>query len=121
MEKVLLEICLLFVFHFIFDFVCQTRHQTDNKSRKLGVLLSHTGMYSLLWLVFLLPFNLPFIDILYFVLITFLTHTGVDFITSKFTSHFYKTKRTHLFFITVGFDQLLHQIQLILTYWFILK
>jgi hypothetical protein len=61
-----------------------------------------------------------------FVGITFIIHTLTDYFTSKHTSKQYLLKnfggpipRKMDFFVAIGFDQVLHHTQLILTYYFL--
>ncbi len=105
----------------------------------LDALLTHTLIYGLSFLVFGWKFAL----------ITFVAHTLTDALTSQLTSKFWfidffpvdrelvnkkanltvfrpdemiarvHAKRRHWFFVAIGFDQLLHQAQLVLTFWFL--
>lgn len=52
--------------------------------------------------------------------ITFITHTFIDYFTSRLNAKLWEKKQVHNFFASVGFDQLLHFVQLILTYKFLL-
>lgn len=45
---------------------------------------------------------------LVFVVVSGLFHIGVDFITSKLTSHFWQRKNMQGFWVVIGFDQWLH-------------
>jgi len=105
----------------------QTEKQAVNKSKSLHYLLEHTLTYSLIWYI---PVSLCLIDynlaqsseylfgykMLLFPLITFFFHTLTDYFTSKLNSKLWEKKDSHNFFVSVGFDQLLHFIQLLLTY-----
>lgn len=108
--------------HFIGDFVLQTDWQAKNKSTNNKALISHTLTYTLVWLVLGLCFywdNLY--SVLLFCLITFLAHTLTDYITSRINTKLWKKGDVHNFFVSVGFDQVLHYIQLFLTFYFLLK
>lgn len=103
---------ILFI-HWLADFVLQTDHQATTKSKNLKALFTHTSIYSLCW------FSLwPVLKMntLAFIGITFLAHTLTDFFTSRLNARFRHEKKEREFFISIGFDQLLHYAQLILTF-----
>lgn len=104
--------------HWIFDFLCQTDWMGNNKSHHIDALLSHTFLYSVLWIIPML-FLLPFASIGWFILITLITHTITDSLTSKATSSLYNLKLYRQFFNVIGMDQMLHYTQLFITYYFI--
>lgn len=124
----LIEILGILGIHWFADFVCQTDSQANGKSKNWSSLLSHTIIYSLIWI--------PFIFILYsvshnnlaaptslilFMPITFICHTITDYYTSKTHSQLWQEKKVHGFFVSIGFDQYLHYIQLFLTYWYLIN
>lgn len=110
--------------HFVGDWFCQTDRMALNKSKSVRWLLTHTLVANL----FLLVWGWKF------ALINFLIHTVIDAITSRITSRLwflpmvggrgndglYRVELIegyrHWFFVTVGFDQLLHYTTLALTY-----
>lgn len=47
--------------------------------------------------------------------ITFITHTITDYFTSKINAYLWANKMEHTFWSSIGFDQFLHHLQLILT------
>jgi hypothetical protein len=96
----------LLAIHFVGDFVLQTDWQAKNKSKNFIALLRHTCVYSLLFL----PFGFVF------ALVTFITHTVTDAITSRLTAYFWAKQQSHNFFVVVGADQLVHFFTLALTY-----
>ena len=112
---------IIFIAHWFADFVFQTSWMAENKSSNLQALHCHVSAYSLILLLFLMnPFytfwnEISFEKVIWFVLINGILHGIVDFFTSKISSFFWKTNQIHNFFVTVGFDQLLHQICLIYT------
>lgn len=124
--NVYIVLYILFL-HFLADFIFQTDKMAKGKSKNWGDLLNHTITYScMLWLglgivefIRLIYNNNP-TDInylpMYFGLITFVFHTAQDYITSRINSKLWEQKKVHMFFVSIGFDQLLHFIQLILTY-----
>lgn len=123
--NIFVVIYLLFL-HWIADFVCQTDEMAQGKSKSWYHLLSHTITYScIFWLGFGLIGIIKMVFYhsslllsapILFGLITFVFHTTQDYITSRINSRFFSEKKTHLFFTSIGFDQLLHFIQLLLTY-----
>jgi hypothetical protein len=111
---------LLFV-HWIADFVLQTHWQATNKSKDNYALASHVGTYTSTWFIFIFGW-LIYNDIdltkqmLLFIPITFVAHFVTDYITSRITSYLYKKEDFHNFFVIIGFDQLLHYLQIFLTF-----
>ena len=101
-------IFILFL-HWFSDFVSQSDWEAKNKSTSAIALFSHTITYSLPWLFFGIPFAI----------ITFLCHTLTDYYTSRLNSKLWAKGDVHNFFVSIGFDQFLHYIQLLLTYYFL--
>jgi hypothetical protein len=144
-NKTLILALVIIIWHWVADFVFQTEWQATNKSKNIHALLAHTLTYSLLWFpicmwIFFDGFPLPIITSLAFVGTTFLLHTSTDFLTSRLNtklvikirgeqiSSFEKDKNFlkalgsgnwHNFFVSVGFDQVLHYVQLFLTLYFL--
>jgi hypothetical protein len=119
------EILTILLIHWFADFVMQTDWQAKNKSKSWKPLLAHTGTYSLVWLmiggpIFYATSSLSFFDsfavVFVFTMITFALHTITDFITSRINSRLWAEGKVHNFFVSVGFDQVLHYAQLFLTY-----
>ena len=122
---------IITIIHWFADFVLQTDWQAQNKSKSNFALLSHTSNYSLVWL---LPMCLVFGKMkegattewivwttLYFSIITFFAHTITDYFTSRLNSKLWSAGKVHYFFVSVGFDQVLHYGQLFLTYHYLLN
>lgn len=114
---------ILFI-HWVADFIYQADEDAKGKSTSLKHLLSHTITYSLFW--FVPVYVLCMVDILpmvffLFPVVTFVAHTITDYFTSKWTSRLYKEGRTHDFFVAIGFDQLLHYIQLLGTFFILVE
>lgn len=120
--KIVLGIILI---HWFADFVLQTDKQARGKSKNWSDLLSHTFNYSLvigLFMCFILPISkekvyLPTI----FFLITIIAHTITDYFTSRLNSKLWSEGKVHYFFVSVGFDQVLHYTQLFLTYYLLTR
>lgn len=119
-----LELIIIFItghlFHWIADFVLQSNSMASGKSKNSFILMDHCGLYSLImtiWFVFFVSYNTS--DWLGFTFLTFSIHFMVDFITSRINSFLWNEKRTHDFFVSVGFDQFIHFSTLILSVWLI--
>lgn len=114
--------------HWVSDFVLQTHWQSTNKSTNNGALLQHTILYSLIWWIpiFILMLinvggEISLILPCYFVGITFIAHTITDYFTSRLNTYLWTKGDIHNFFVSVGFDQCCHYLQLFLTFYFLTK
>jgi len=120
MEKLnFIEIISIILIHWFADFVLQTDEQAKGKSKENKWLLAHTVSYSFVWFVFgvfLIPLGILPLEVLCFVGVTFVTHTITDYYTSRLNSKLWSEGKVHNFFVSVGFDQVLHYAQLFLTY-----
>jgi hypothetical protein len=110
---------LLFA-HWIGDFVLQTHKQAHAKSVSNYWLTSHIINYTAFMVIamFCMQLYLHNVDLAAigtFGVITFWCHWLTDYCTSRLNSWLWKRADTHNFFVSVGFDQILHYIQLILT------
>jgi hypothetical protein len=129
----LYEIFSIIFIHWIADFVLQTHWEAVNKSKNNKALLKHTIKYTLFWYLCsslfcayqnhfghktMMDFNWTPWIVLFFP-ITFITHTITDYYTSRLNSKLWEKGDTHNFFVSVGFDQCLHYVQLFLTYYFL--
>ena len=121
----LIEIFIILIVHWIADFWLQTDKQAKGKSKNWRDLLSHTGNYSLVWFLIVLLFGIfnknqtteyYVYSTILFVLITFICHTITDCFTSRLNSKLWQKGEVHYFFVAIGGDQILHYIQLFLTY-----
>ena len=139
----LIEIFSIIIIHWFADFVLQTDKQAKDKSKNWSDLLEHTLSYSTIWFIVGNLLWILYDDIWIgakFALITFIAHTITDYFTSRLNSKLipkreyahnygnvidkysffrYKTENWHNFFVSVGFDQVLHYIQLFLTYYYL--
>ena len=99
--------------HFLADFGLQTHEQATGKSTSLKWLTYHVGVYSLMWLLaswfYLEDFRIAII----FSSITFICHWITDYITSRVGKPYWDKQDLHNGFVIVGFDQVLHYIQLV--------
>lgn len=98
--------------HWVADFVCQSDWMAQNKSKSNQALTIHCNVYSLV--IGLMTWNFLF------GLAVGLIHYPVDYITSRINSKLWAEKKVHWFFVSVGFDQFIHFVTLILV-WNIIK
>lgn len=92
--------------HWISDFALQTDKMATQKSKSFKYLSFHALVYTI-----------PFLFIGFqFAIINGILHWIVDAITSRITSYLWKENDRHNFFLTIGLDQLIHTVTLIITY-----
>ena len=105
----------MFTLHFIGDFLFQTREMANKKSKSIYYLTLHVLWYSVAYIPtgLLIGYDTPYIE---FLVLLSITHWITDFITSKCTSYFWEKKQIKAFFTTIGFDQLIHTITLLLLF-----
>lgn len=121
----LTAVLIILVTHLFADFVIQTDKQAKGKSHNILLLLDHTLLYSFIMglaSIFLLPIEKPVIGVYLsaaFFLITLVSHTVTDYFTSKLYEKLWAKGKTRQFFVSVGFDQLLHYIQLFVTLYYL--
>ena len=119
----MITLLLIFVVHFLGDFVFQSSKMATGKSKSIKWLSIHVGVYALvalISLVFLGSYYHNFLFGFYWWITNFILHFVVDFFTSKITSRFWEQKNMRFFFVLIGFDQLLHAICLISTFFIFL-
>lgn len=104
-------ILLMFVVHYVFDWVLQTRWMAENKSKNNNALLLHVGIYSIG--LFLLAAFTPLS--IFWACINTVAHFAVDFISSRITSHMWTNNMNDGFWNTIGADQMVHYLILFST------
>lgn len=104
----------IILIHFLADFGLQTHDQAQKKSTDEVQLFYHVGVYSLIWFIFLLPFYHPIL-VLFFSFITLILHYTTDYITSRIAKSYFQKEDYHNAYVVIGFDQVLHYIQLYYT------
>ena len=116
MQIDLIAVLALLTAHFVGDFLLQNDWMALNKSKSWWVLTAHCFVYSVLVGATLATYtnNSPMA-----VLLVFAPHFLTDAITSRITAKLWQANQRHWFFVTIGFDQLLHAIQLLLTLYFL--
>ena len=111
MTFTLAHIFSIIILHWFNDFVCQDESWATNKSKSNLALLKHTATYSMLW--FPLAYFLGWL-IIPFIIITFVTHTLTDYITSRLVSKKFANGELGSSipnfgaFTYIGFDQVIH-------------
>ena len=119
----LIEILSIIVIHWFADFVLQTHWQATNKSKNNGALTMHVLSYSTVWSLTANIYSIltgHYYVLALFPVITFICHWVTDYFTSRLNSKLWAKGDIHNFFVSVGFDQVLHYVQLFLTF-YILK
>lgn len=134
----LTEIFAIIFIHWIADFIMQDEKWALGKSKNWSDLLNHTATYSFIWFfaitIMLSSMAEIVLDALLiipvaflFMFITFIFHTATDYITSRIVSKkFAEGKYGSAIpnfgaFTIIGFDQVLHYVQLFLTYYLLIK
>ncbi len=100
----------LLTLHFIADFIMQSDYVARNKSKSNLVLLKHVTIYALPFMLLISPLYGTVNGVLHFI---------VDYFTSRLTGRLWGAGKVHWFFVTIGFDQLLHALILIWTYYWL--
>jgi hypothetical protein len=132
--KTEINIYILFsiiLIHWFADFVLQTHEQATNKSKSNYYLTMHVLTYTLVWFAFSCFYGAYIIFyhtltkgvcfVFLFPTITFVCHWITDYLTSRLNTYLYNKGDIHNFFVSVGFDQLLHYAQLLITFQLLTK
>jgi hypothetical protein len=117
----------LLLAHWVGDWLLQTDWQATNKSKSNYALLSHVGTMGVPLFVWALWWYGPTELAVSFWLLNFVAHFATDWVTSRITSRLWFVRviepyngpgqkfygafdvgNRHWFFVTIGFDQLLH-------------
>ena len=118
MNVSLLALILLMVSHWVGDYLLQGNVMAAKKSTSLEWLTIHVLIYTAVLMIVCLIW-IPWKTAVLFSLFNGCLHFLTDFITSKFTNRFKDIPR--LFFLIIGFDQLIHAITLISTYYVLIE
>lgn len=98
----------IIVAHFVCDFILQSDKMAVNKSKSWYWLTMHVLAYSVGLTMFAIPlFGLTSVLVM-FIWINAVLHFVTDAVTSRITSYFWKNEQRHWFFVTIGFDQVIH-------------
>ena len=106
----------LLLAHWFCDFVIQTNAMAGNKYNSWSSMMEHVLTYSLCLYIWLLLLVGPVVAI-YLMFINGTTHLVIDTYTSRMNHALWEEKRFHGFFVSVGFDQLLHVSILLYTFY----
>ena len=102
---------ILLTVHFLADFVFQSSKMATGKSKSLKWLSIHISVYGLVSILSAVFISVK-LDSYYYGFSWWVAnvamHFIVDYFTSKITSRLWEQKNTRLFFVMIGFDQLLH-------------
>lgn len=117
----LFTVLYLIGMHWVADFLFQSTKMATNKNDKNTALLAHTLLYSFIMTLSLISFSADFnvFSLSLFFGITFCCHTIQDRITSRLTKKQFAIGNFNGVtgaFTIIGFDQLLHYIQIFLTF-----
>lgn len=118
MEINLWVVLALLALHFIADFILQTDWMATNKWKDPDALLSHVFIYTLCFFVFtgIVSIVTGAALIWLYPFIVGALHYFTDKYTSRWTHRLWEEKKVHWFFVVIGFDQLLHFIQILLLF-----
>jgi hypothetical protein len=105
----------ILLIHWLADFALQTHKQAINKSTDWVYLTFHVATYSLCWLLAGYALFGVWSTAIAIFNITFISHWITDYCTSRIGKLFWDKKDLHNGFVIVGFDQILHLIQLYYT------
>lgn len=118
-------IFVIILTHWVADFIFQDEKWALGKSKNIFDLLDHTFVYSFIFGL-VMCFFLGDVNVYYptlFAIITLILHTITDYFTSRLVSKKFEKKEYGSSipnigaFTYIGFDQLLHYIQLFGTYY----
>ena len=112
---------LMLIIHFLADFCLQTNEQAVMKGISNKFLFYHVGAYSLMWLIASYAIFLNIYAAVIFSIVTFICHFITDYFTSRIGKPFWEKKDFHNGFVVVGFDQILHYLQMFYTFKIILS
>lgn len=117
----ILIVLAILLAHWIADFIMQTNEQATGKSINNYLLTQHVGSYTAymcasIGALQLMTGTFDLLNLAIFSVITFSCHWITDYFTSRLNTKLWKKGDTHNFFVSIGFDQWLHTVQLLLTY-----
>lgn len=110
--------------HWLFDFVLQSRETGLTKHKDFKVLLRHALFYSTSMTLAMAAWSgidstEDWHNLLQFQGVTFISHLVTDYFTSRYNAKVYRQDDLKPLINGIGFDQWLHQAQLVFTILFI--
>jgi len=118
MEDKMFELLLwIMFFHWIADFVAQSDWMAKNKSKSVWPLFCHCAVYGIVMFLGLLlvGVGLSLIPVFLWVVFNAAAHFLIDGVTSRVNSWLWEKKDVHNFFVSIGFDQYIHFLFLVLS------
>lgn len=110
----------MMLIHWVADFVMQSNEDAINKNKSIRHLTNHINDYISVWFIafaiLLIREDVGIIFTISFLVITYIAHWITDYFTSKLVTYYFSNKNNHNGFVVIGFDQILHYLQLFLTY-----
>lgn len=112
--------------HWVADFVLQTDKMALNKSTSNYWLGKHVTVYTIatisLWgaLFSIVGIHASFLQYVEAAVAIFVMHFITDYVTSRITGKYFRAKKNHEFFVTIGFDQWLHYVQIFIVFNYII-
>ena len=115
MIEIVFALIIFSFVHWLADFVFQKSEWQETKSSSFSSLTKHTAVYGLI--IYATAEAMNYFGAfgaqsdyapLEFGLIQCFSHTLIDFFSSKLNKYLWQQKRTHDFFVSIGFDQFLH-------------
>lgn len=129
--------------HWIGDFVLQSHWMASNKSRNNEALISHVFVYTIVIFFGILAYEIIFngfivfyrsiLMLILFFIANFIAHYVTDYYTSRLNTKLLNAElidpehvkipinKFHNFFVSIGFDQWIHCITLLLTYFYFIE
>lgn len=115
-----LILAIILATHYVGDFLLQTDAQAKGKSSSNKMLVGHISTYSLIWWLVVWALTGSAFMAFQFWGITFIAHFATDYITSRIVKKQFERQDTHGAFAVIGFDQILHYVQLYFTFKFLI-
>ena len=128
--SIYLGVLIILLAHFMADFPFQPHSIATKKSYSIGALIIHIFTYTTVFFILFCSYGIILNEFWTFTitlkhwiqiaigisLVNGILHYLIDYVTSKITRFFWTTEQWRNFFLTIGFDQLLHTGLLIFSY-----